>query len=278
MNIAYVNGEYCPLSEAKISIFDRGFLFGDGVYEVLPVYHGQPYFVAQHIKRLNSNIQKIKIEMHDFDWIKLIDDLITANNGGDLQIYIQVTRGNQGARKHDIPSEIKPSIIAFTLHTPYPTQQEKERGLSAKLLEDIRWNRCDIKTTSLLANILLNDEAVSSGFHTSILARDGLVTEGSTSNVFIVTQDNVIKTPKLTHYCLPGVTRQVAIDLINQLNLNFIEDNIKVSELFDAKELWISSTTKELFPITKLDNSLINQGNIGHNWRILNESFQQLIN
>ncbi|KTD50896.1 D-amino acid aminotransferase [Legionella quateirensis] len=277
MNIAYVNGEYCNLTDAKISIFDRGFLFGDAVYEVLPVYHGQPYFVERHIDRLNSNLQKIKIETPDMDWNKLIHKLISENNGGDLQIYIQVTRGNQGARKHDIPSQIKPSVIAFTLHTSYPTQQEKERGLNAKLIEDIRWDRCDIKTTSLLANILLNDEAVSSGFHTSILVRDGLVTEGSTSNVFIVTHDNVIKTPKLTHFCLPGVTRQVAIELINQLNLNFIEDNIESSELFNAKELWISSTTKEIFPITRLNDSLINQGHVGDYWRIINESYQRLI-
>lgn len=277
MNTAYVNGEYCKLSDAKISIFDRGFLFGDAVYEVLPVYHGQPFFVDRHIERLNSNLNKIKIAPLALDWHQLINRLISENKSDNLQIYIHVTRGNQGARKHDIPADITPSVIAFTIHNAYPTQEEKEKGLTAKLLEDNRWMRCDIKTTSLLANILLNDEAVSSGFQTSILVREGMVTEGSTSNVFVVTKDNLIKTPDLNHFCLPGVTRQIAIELIKNLNWNFVEDQVTPAELFDAKEVWITSTTKEIFPITKINDSFINQGQVGEFWRIINKSYQQLI-
>jgi D-alanine transaminase len=277
MNTAYVNGEYCKLSDAKISIFDRGFLFGDAVYEVLPVYHGQPFFVDRHIERLNSNLNKIKIAPLSLDWHQLINRLTTENQSDNLQVYIHVTRGNQGARKHDIPAEITPSVIAFTIHNAYPTQEEKEKGLIAKLLEDNRWMRCDIKTTSLLANILLNDEAVSSGFQTSILVRDGIVTEGSTSNVFVVTKDNLIKTPDLNHFCLPGVTRQIAIELIKNLNWNFVEDKVTPAELFEAKEVWITSTTKEIFPITKINDSFINQGQVGEFWHIINKSYQQLI-
>lgn len=277
MNIAYVNGEYCKLSDAKISIFDRGFLFGDAVYEVLPVYHGKPFFVDRHIKRLNSNLNKIKINPLDLDWHLLINRLITENQADNLQIYIHVTRGNQGARKHDIPTDITPSVIAFTIHNTYPTQEEKEKGLIAKLLEDNRWMRCDIKTTSLLANILLNDEAVSSGFQTSILVRDGMVTEGSTSNVFVVTNDNLIKTPDLNHFCLPGVTRQIAIELIKNLNWSFVEDQVTADELFEAKEVWITSTTKKIVPITKINDSFINQGQVGDFWHIINKSYQQLI-
>lgn len=277
MNIAYVNGEYCSLSDAKISIFDRGFLFGDAVYEVLPVYQGQPYFVDRHIKRLESNLQKTKIVNPNLDWNGLIHRLISENKGGNLQIYLHITRGNQGIRKHDIPSQIAPSVIAFTLHNPYPTQAEKEKGIHAKLIEDIRWMRCDIKTTSLIANILLNDEAVTSGFQTTILQRDGIVTEGSTSNVFIVTKNGLIKTPELTNFCLPGVTRQVTIDLINKLSWSFAEEQIAASELFDAREIWITSTTKEILPITKINDSLVNQGNVGDFWRTINKSYQQLI-
>jgi D-alanine transaminase len=277
MNTAYVNGEYCKLSDAKISIFDRGFLFGDAVYEVLPVYHGQPFFVDRHIERLNSNLNKIKIAPLSLDWHQLINRLTPENQSDNLQVYIHVTRGNQGARKHDIPAEITPSVIAFTIHNAYPTQEEKEKGLIAKLLEDNRWMRCDIKTTSLLANILLNDEAVSSGFQTSILVRDGIVTEGSTSNVFVVTKDNLIKTPDLNHFCLPGVTRQIAIELIKNLNWNFVEDKVTPAELFEAKEVWITSTTKEIFPITKINDSFINQGQVGEFWHIINKSYQQLI-
>ncbi|HAU1388344.1 TPA: D-amino acid aminotransferase, partial [Legionella pneumophila] len=244
MNIAFVNGKYCSQSEAKVSIFDRGFLFGDSVYEVLPVYHGQPYFVDQHLDRLFSNMKKIKMTIPNYDWHGLIHRLISENNGGNLQVYIQVTRGNQGVRKHDIPTSITPSVIAFTMHNSFPTLEDKEQGMSAKLVEDFRWMRCDIKTTSLIANILLNDEAVSSGFHTAILARNGLITEGSSNNVFIVTQDGVIKTPPMNNFCLPGITRQVVIEIIKKLDLKFREIEISMSELFSAQEVWITSTTK----------------------------------
>jgi D-alanine transaminase len=276
MKTAFVNGEYSNLQDAKISIFDRGFLFGDAVYEVLPVYHGQPYFVEKHIKRLNSNLEKIKIPLPDYKWNELIDRLIIENGSGDMQIYIHVSRGNQGLRKHDIPKELAPSLIAFTIHTRFPTRIEKETGLSAKTVEDIRWTRCDIKTTSLLANIMLNDEAVSSGYQTSILLRDNLVTEGSTSNVFIV-KDNLIQSPPLTNLCLPGITREITIELINNLNWQFIEKDIQVSELFEAQEVWITSTTKEIFPITRINDQLINEGIVGEYWRTINQSYQQLI-
>uniref|UniRef100_UPI00262CBC12 aminotransferase class IV n=1 Tax=uncultured Legionella sp. TaxID=210934 RepID=UPI00262CBC12 len=146
MNIAYVNGEYCHLSDAKISIFDRGFLFGDAVYEVLPVYHGQPFFVDRHIQRLNSNLKKIKMEPLEIDWNQIIGRLIAEHNADNLQIYIHISRGNQGVRKHDIPANLTPSVIVFTIHNAYPTETEKKKGLTAKLLEDNRWNRCDIKT------------------------------------------------------------------------------------------------------------------------------------
>ncbi|WP_106225284.1 D-amino acid aminotransferase [Legionella pneumophila] len=278
MNIIFVDGKYCCQSEAKISIFDRGFLFGDSVYEVLPVYHGQPCFVDKHLDRLFSNMKKIKMTIPNYDWHGLIHRLISENNGGNLQVYIQVTRGNQGIRKHDIPASITPSVIAFTMHNPYPTAEDKEKGMSAKLMEDIRWTRCDIKTTSLLANILLNDEAVSEGFHTSILARNGLITEGSSTNVFIVTQNGVIKTPPLNHLCLPGITRQVVIEIIKKLDLKFMEVDISISELFSAQEIWATSTTKEVFPITKINDSLINSGTVGKYWRIINDSYQQLVN
>ena len=277
MKTAFVNGEFCNLADAKVSIFDRGFLFGDAVYEVLPIYHGQPFFVDKHIKRLNSNLEKIKIKITNFDWNILINRLILENGGGDLQIYIHVTRGNQGVRKHDIPSNIHPSIIAFTLHNSFPTQEEKKKGLIAKILDDIRWQRCDIKTTSLLANILLNDEAISSGYHTSILVRDGLITEGSTSNVFVVNKEGIIKSPSLNHLCLPGVTRQIAIELMQQLEWDFNEAEISAEELLSAHEVWITSTTKEIYPVIQIDNALINNGKPGEYWRTINQLYQELV-
>lgn len=277
MGIAFINGSFCDSAKASISIFDRGFLFGDGVYEVLPVYHKKPFFVDQHIERLQANLEKIKINTPPYSWQEIIDGLITRNDGEDFQIYIQVTRGNQGARKHDIPKHLEPTVIAFTLHTPYPTFADKEKGLSAKLLDDIRWLRCDIKSTSLLGNILLNDEAVSSGYQTSILSRDHFVTEGSTSNVFIVDSDQVIKTPALTHLCLPGISRQITIELINKMGCNFIEGPIHEDELFTAKEVWITSTTKEIYPVTQINDTIIGNGRGGMFWNMIEPQYQQLI-
>ncbi len=277
MSIAFVNGEYLDAADAKISIFDRGFLFGDAVYEVLPVYNGQPFFVKRHLKRLYSNLEKTKINIPGYDWHELIQRLIVENNGGDLQVYIHVTRGNQGYRKHDIPETISPSVIAFTIHNYFPSETDKEKGVKAKLVEDIRWARCDIKTTSLIANILLNDEAVSSGFQTSILARNGIITEGSAANVFIVTQEGKVKTTPLNNTCLPGITRQIAIELISDLNWEFSEEEMTTEELFKAKEVWITSTTKEIMPVTMINDCFINEGKIGQYWRAINNSYSQLL-
>jgi D-alanine transaminase len=274
----YVNGEYCPLAEAKISVFDRGFLFGDAVYEVLPVYNGQPAFVEQHLRRLYANLEKIKISPPKCNLYQIINDLIIKNGSGDLQVYIHITRGNQNLRKHDIPPELTPSVIAFTIHNKYPTLAEKEQGITATILNDMRWDRCDIKTTSLLANILLNDEALSNGYHTSILARNNIITEGSAANVFIVSSDRTIKTPPLNNFCLPGITREIAIQLIKQLEWNFAETEFSVNELLSADEIWITSTTKEIFPVTTVDNEIISNGIMGDYCRIINQRYTELVN
>jgi D-alanine transaminase len=166
----------------------------------------------------------------------------------------------------------------FTIHNSYPNLNEKENGLKAKIVEDIRWKRCDIKTTSLIANILLNDEALSSDYQTAILVRDGLILEGSASNIFIVTKNGLIKTPPLSQLlCLPGITRQVTLELVNALNWECLEGDIEVSELFDAQEIWLTSTTKEIFPIIQIDESLINKGTVGNYWRAINQSYLNLI-
>ncbi|WP_019216886.1 aminotransferase class IV [Legionella tunisiensis] len=182
--IVYLNGNYCTTEDAKISVFDRGFLFGDAVYEVLPVYNGRTFFVNSHLQRLESSLAHARIKVPSVNWHPIFHELIKRNGSGNLQIYLQITRGNQGIRKHDIPGELNPTIVAFTLHNPYPSFEAKNQGLHAILVEDIRWSRCNIKTTSLLANILTNDDAVSVGANTAILSREGFLTEGSASNVF----------------------------------------------------------------------------------------------
>ena len=275
--IVYLNGNYCNASDAKISIFDRGLLFADSVYEVIPVYKGRLFYFTKHIERLAYSLKHARIAAPHCDWQSILDTLIAKNGGGDMQVYLQITRGNQGVRKHDIPSFLEPTIIAFTIHTPYPTLEEKQHGLHAKLIDDIRWLRCDIKTTALLSNILLNDDAVSSGADTAILARDGFLTEGGAANLFLVDAKGVIRTPPVNHLCLSGITRQIAIELINQLSWPLREEPVPASTLFDAQEVWITSTTKEIYPVTRINGTPIGTGYGGPYWSQINAQYQQLI-
>ncbi|STX38440.1 D-amino acid aminotransferase [Legionella feeleii] len=275
--IVYLNGDYCKTEDAKISVFDRGFLFGDAVYEVIPVYNGHTFFVNSHLQRLESSLTQARIKMPDIDWRSIFHELIKQNGSGDLQVYLQVTRGNQGLRKHDIPEGLNPTVIAFTLHTPYPSFEAKKRGLHAMLVEDIRWSRCNIKTTSLLANILTNDDAVSVGANTAILSREGFLTEGSASNIFLVDTQGTIRTPVLDNLCLPGITRQITIDLIKSLSLPLQEEKIPIESIFNAQEVWITSTTKEIYPVTRINDCIIGKGYGGMYWQQMNEHYQQLI-
>ncbi|MDP1603218.1 MAG: aminotransferase class IV [Legionella sp.] len=274
--VVYLNGEFTEAQNATISVFDRGVLFADSVYEVIPVYNGRPYFVDRHLNRLKLNLEQTKIQAPPINWLPVFDELINQNGGGDLQIYLQITRGNQGVRKHDIPDTIKPTFFAFTLHTPYSTDDEKRKGLKTRIIEDFRWQRCDIKTTAMLANILLNDEAVSAGAHTALLSRDGFLLEGSASNVFMIDNKGVIRTSPLNHLCLPGITRQITIELINELKFPFLEGPIPVAEIFSAQELWLTSTTKEIYPITYVNEQQIGSGVLSTYWEELNKKYHQL--
>lgn len=275
--IIYLNGKYCKASEATISIFDRGLLFGDAIYEVIPVYRGRVFFLDRHLQRLERSLKDARIAFPQVDWLTVFKELVKQNGGGDMQIYLQISRGVQIIRKHDIPAQIDPSIFAFTLHTPYPSYADKQRGLRAKIVEDIRWQHCDIKSTSMLGNVLVNDDAVSAGFNTAILTRNGWLTEGATSNVFIVDQQGVIKTPPLNALCLAGITRQIALELIKTLQLPCVEHNIPIQEVFAARELWITSTTKEIYPITQIDGHQIGKGVAGPCWQQVEQQFQQWI-
>jgi D-alanine transaminase len=276
-HIAYIDGEFVAAADAKISVFDRGFLFADSIYEVLPVYQGRAYFVERHLARLENSLASTKIPLPKLDWSSLFQELISRNGGGDLQIYLQITRGNQGSRQHDIPKQLTPTVVAYTLHTPYPTFTEKQHGLHALLVDDIRWMRCNIKTTSLIANILLNDEAVSQGANTALLIRDGYLTEGSSSNAFIVDTDGSIKTPPDDNLCLPGITRQLTIELIKKLKWPFHEEKISKKCLLNAKEVWITSTSKEIYPVTRIDKLSIGTGVAGEYWQQIDNEYQHLI-
>ncbi|GGI76003.1 aminotransferase class IV [Legionella impletisoli] len=275
--VVYIAGQFVPASEAKVSVFDRGFLFGDGVYEVIPVYQGRLCFFEQHIKRLKSSLASARIHEPQCNWRDIFNQLIAQNGSGNMQIYLQVTRGWQENRSHDFPDNLIPTVVAFTLNMPYYTTIEKMRGLSAWLVEDIRWKRCDIKATSMLANVLLNDDAVSNGADTALLIRDGYLTEGSSSNVFIVNMNGEVQTPPINGLCLPGVTRQLTIELVKSLNWPFKETKIDEHALLSAKEVWITSTTKEIYPVATINGKSTGDIRKWNYWKIIHEHYQQRI-
>ncbi|KTD23648.1 D-amino acid aminotransferase [Legionella israelensis] len=277
MKTAFVNGEYIESTKAKISIFDRGFLFGDGVYEVIPVYQSLLCFADRHFQRLASSLKQSKIPSPQYNWQDICQKLIQLNGGGDLQIYLQVTRGNQGIRTHDIPDNLPPTVVAFTLHNPFPSEIKKQKGLHASLVEDFRWHKCNIKSISLLANILLNDEAVSQGNDTAILLRNGFLSEGSTSNVFVIDNAMKVRTSPLNEDCLPGITRQITIELLAELQVKVFEDKISKSDILNAQEIWITSTTKEIYPVSYVDGELIGTGKPGPLWTKINSMYQKLV-
>lgn len=274
--IVYINGKYYPAAKAKISVFDRGLLFADSVYEVIAVYSSHTFFIERHLQRLTQNLEKININVPEHNWREIFSELIKRNGGGDLQIYLQITRGTQDYRSHDIVTSIQPTVIAFTIHKAYPKFSSKQQGLRVTITRDLRWLRCDIKSTALLANILANNVATACDADTAIFARDGFLTEGISSNLFIVNSTGEVLTPIADNYCLPGITRQLTLELINTLKWPIKEEKIPIATLYQAREIWITSTTKEIYPVTAIDHTIIGDGYGGLFWQEINDKFQQL--
>jgi D-alanine transaminase len=278
VNTVYVNGEYTPAEKASISIFDRGFLFADSIYEVIPVYKGRIFFLEKHLKRLRYGLTETKIhcDIADREFKELFIDLIDKNKLIDGQIYLQITRGNTFNRNHDISRPMRASVIAFTMNIPYLSFESAQNGLHAVTLEDTRWMRCDIKTTALLGNILLNDQAISHGADTTLLIRNHHITESAAANIFIVNDKNQIVTPPKDNQCLPGITRDIIVNLANQAGFIVLEQAITEQVLFNANEIMITSTTKEIQPIIKINDKSIADGKAGPTWCILFRLFQDL--
>lgn len=273
MNIVFLNGEFLPIEEAAISPLDRGFLFADGIYEVVPVYQGAPFGLEKHLARLARSLAEIRLSMPDYCHIdnlpQRIDELIKKNNGHNLSVYIQITRGCSPTRTHGFPAHTtEPTIFIMCspMGKPQTDALNATQGEAAITLEDIRWARCDIKSISLLPNQLLRQQALDTGASEAILYKDGYVTEGAASNIFIVLEETLI-TPPLDNTILSGVTRDLLIALALQNNIRVSERPISLQELANADEIWATSSTKEILPITTLDGKPVGTGNIGPSWR-----------
>lgn len=268
----YLNGQYLPIEDAKISVLDRGFIFADGVYEVIPVYEGCIFRLEEHLQRLDANLDALHISRpYDLSqWKNILGKLIGENIQEDSTLYIQITRGS-APREATIDQLNIPTIFAMIrplLKTDYSA------GISAIVAEDIRWKYCHIKTISLLPNVLLRYQAEQLGAIEAILIRDGYVTEGASSNVFIV-QDGTIKTPRNSNHLLSGVTRNLLVQLLSASNLSCQETPIKEEELRQADEIWLTSSTREIMPVTKLDSNLVGSGAPSDIFKQVVEIYQQ---
>ena len=261
-----------PLAEAKVSVFDRSFLFGDGVYEVIPVYDGQPFVLDSHLQRLANSLAAVHMRCA-FDFANLVARLIEQNGGGDLAIYIQVSRGAPKERNYLIPAAMEATVFAMTQDFPAPSEKAMESGLSATICADFRWGRCDIKATSLLANVLLRQQAADQDADEAILERDGMITEGASSSVFALI-DGTLRTPEDAPTLLPGTTRDRVIDVARDQGITVVSQGIGKAELCQAAEVWICSALRELLPVTRLDGRAVGDGLPGPVWKKVYRAFQ----
>lgn len=254
MTTVYLNGAFMPVAEAKVSAMDRGFLFGDGAYEVIPVYSRRPFRLAEHLARLRHTLEGIRLaNPHtEAEWARLIGEIVARNDGEDQSVYLQITRGADSRRNHAFPARVVPTVYIMSepLVTPPPAQ--REAGIATVSAPDVRWLRCDLKTTSLLANCLLRQQAIDAGCVETILFRDGFMIEGAASNIFAV-KDGVLLAPPKNHLMLPGITYDVVLELAAAHGLPAQVRPVAEAEARAADELWMTSSTKEVLPIVRLD-------------------------
>ena len=273
MSIAYLNGEYTPLQEARISPLDRGFLFGDGIYEVIPYYNGKSVGLMPHINRMINGLAAIEIK-NSFpaeEWKSLLDDLVAKNAdmGDNLGVYVHVSRGTDVKRYHPYPEGVEPTIFCFcfAIKDPEPLDRSAVTQYSLVSTEDLRWQRCHIKSTALLGNVMHFQEGYSTGADEALLYNaNNELTEGSSCNVFVV-KDGKISTPIQDNQILPGITRRIILDSLKADGaLNVEERTITMDEVRNADELWITSSSKEIAPVTKLDGQPVGTGEVGEIW------------
>ncbi|MFZ2854600.1 MAG: D-amino acid aminotransferase [Rhodocyclaceae bacterium] len=264
---AYLNGQYLPLEEAKISPLDRGFLFGDGAYEVIPVYSRRPFRIDEHLARLQQTLDGIRLANPHTpaEWRERIERIIAGNADeefDDQSVYIQVTRGADRKRDQAFPTGVPPTVFIFTAPLVTPSSAQREAGIAVISALDNRWLRCDLKTVSLLANVLLRQQAIDAACVETIMLRDGFLTEGAASNIFVV-KDGVLLAPPKDHRMLPGITYDVVLELAARHGMAHQVREIAEAELRVADELWMTSSTKEVLPITTLDGHPVGTGKPG---------------
>ncbi|MDZ7752168.1 MAG: D-amino acid aminotransferase [Gammaproteobacteria bacterium] len=268
--VVYVNGEFVPPERAVVPILDRGFMFGDGVYEVIPAYGGCLFRLPQHLDRLDRSLAAIRLDnpLSREAWRTVLAELLRRNGGGDRSVYLQVTRGT-APRDHVFPAGVRPTVVAqCTPMAALPAQ-----GVAAITAPDMRWESCNIKAITLLPNVLVRQQAREAGAYEAILHRAGRVTEGAASNVFVVHGDEVATPPKGPHL-LAGITRDLVMELLQAAGRPCREREVQVAELAGADEIWLTSSTREVMAATRLDDRPVGEGTAGPRWREVNALYQ----
>ncbi len=272
--IVYLNGTFMPLEDARIPVLDRGFIFGDGVYEVIPVYSRHPFRLPEHLRRLQHSLEAIRLEnpLTDSQWTALMREIVARNAGEDQYIYLQITRG-VAKRDHAFPKGVKPTVFMMTSPLVTPAAEQVKQGVVAITANDFRWLRCDVKSVSLLANCLLRQQAVDAAATEIILFRDGYLTEGSASNVFAVRNGRLLAPPK-NHLVLPGITYDVVLELAQANGVPCEVREVAEAEVRQADEIWVTSSTKEVLAVRQLDGRPVGKGAPGPVFQRVYELYQ----
>ncbi len=272
--IVYLNGEFLPIGEARVSVLDRGFIYGDGVYEVIPVYRRKPFRMPHHLARLQRSLDGIRLAnpRTTGDWTALVGDLVGRQPFEDQAVYLQVTRG-VAKRDHAFPAGVAPTVFMMSNPLPLPTDLQVERGVAVITADDNRWLRCDLKTTSLVGNVLMRQLAADAGAVETIMFRDGMLTEASASNVLVVRDGTVIAPPK-DHLILPGITYDATLEFTAAAGVPFEIRPLNRAETLAADELWLSSSTKEVLAVTTVDGAPFAGGTPGPVFRRVHAAFR----
>ena len=272
--VVYLNGNFLPLADAKVSVLDRGFIYGDGVYEVVPVYARKPFRMPQHLTRLQHSLDGIRLaNPHAQRWDALIAELIARQPFDDQAVYLQVTRG-VAKRDHAFPHGVAPTVFMMSNPLVLPTREQVERGVAVITAQDNRWLRCDLKTTSLVGNVLMRQLAVDHDAVETVMFRDGHLTEASASNVLIVRDGTIIAPPK-DNLILPGITYDATLEIAHDSGVALDVRAVTHAETLGADEMWLSSSTKEVLAVTRVDEKLFAGGAPGPVFRRVWAAFQE---
>lgn len=272
--IVYLNGEFMPLENARIPVLDRGFIFGDGVYEVIPVYSGHPFRLPEHLQRLQRSLDGVRLAnpLSNAEWTQLTHEIIARNQGNDQSVYLQITRG-VARRDHAFPKDVSPTVFMMSSPLVTPAKELVDNGVPAITATDYRWLKCNVKSVSLLGNCLLRQSAADAGAAEVVMFRDGYLTEGSSSNVFAVSNGKLLAPPK-NHLILPGITYDVVLELAAANHMPPEVREIPEQEIRAADELWLTSSTKEVLAIVTLDGKPVGTGKPGELFRKIHQLYQ----